>query len=112
MSYPVLAVFVVCLASVVACAIAVVACWRISRTVRAGHLPTSLASELHEIRDYMTKLDSWSKRLNQRLVMQDRRKTDAADDPVAQGSSVSKDQLRRRAGIIAGRPAPHRNGQE
>lgn len=69
---------------------------------------TSLQGELIEIRDYMGKLDAWSKRINSRLAVQNSRDATAprSSAPVA-GESL-KDELRRKAGLLPGKPAPHR----
>lgn len=69
---------------------------------------TSLQGELNEIRDYMGKLDQWAKRINQRETMRDRRARELGESstPVS-GASNSKDELRRRAGLVAGKPARH-----
>jgi hypothetical protein len=67
----------------------------------------STLGELHEIRDYLQKIDAWSKRINSRLVMQNRR--NEAENPAPMSPETDKEALRRRAGIVAGRPAPHRD---
>ena len=65
-------------------------------------LTPSKVAELAEFKDAIEKADALLARINQREVMRARR-ADAA--PVSQLSD--KDELRRRAGLVAGRPAPH-----
>lgn len=86
----------------------VLACWRLLRTVKNSPSAASLLAEMHEVRAYMSKLDAWSKRINSRLAMQerhDRAGTSLTDS--APSASNAKDELRRRAGLIAGQPAKH-----
>jgi len=81
--------------------------WKASGMVTRLRSMNSMLGELHEIRDYLAKIDAWSKRLNSRLTMQERRseppEMSQGIDPV-----TAKDELRRRSGLVAGRPAPHR----
>jgi hypothetical protein len=104
------------LCSVVACALAAYFSSRSSTLATKLHSAASLQSELAEIRDYMGKLDRWAKRINARDVMNERRSRPTSNDPQMQlpeGNSNLKDELRRRAGLIAGRPAQHtRNTEE
>jgi len=88
-------------------ALCVVAWLKVSREVRRLRSLSSALAELHEIRDYMAKLDAWSKRLNSRLVMQERNRQPTSE-PTPLDPAAGKDQLRRMAGIVPGRPAPHR----
>jgi len=108
MSYAQIAVSVVCLLSAGVSVTAAVACFRTLRKASTGPSMTSLLSEIHEMRDYVTKLDGWSRRVNQRLTMRERRETQngQAEAPASSASST-KDELRRRAGLVAGKPAPH-----
>jgi hypothetical protein len=90
-----------CVATVCAAYIALSAAKRVRSTI-------SMQGELNEIRDYVAKLDQWAKKVNARLTMRERRaaERDESSPPV---SSVSdKDELRRRAGLVAGQPARHR----
>jgi len=97
------------LLAVICCAFSAFALWKASDMVTKLRSTNSMLGELHEIRDYLQKIDAWSKRINSRLTMQDRRESretsemSPATDPV-----TAKDQLRRIAGIVPGRPAPHR----
>jgi hypothetical protein len=101
--------------AMIACALSVFAAWRASSLASSLRSTTSLLAELHEIRDYVAKLDKWAKRINAREVMSERRGDGTFNGVRPTGSSKraslsaveSKDELRRRAGIIAGRPAPH-----
>ena len=85
------------------------ALWKVTGMVTKLRSMNSMQGELHEIRDYMAKLDAWSKRINSRLTMQERRESreppemSQTTDPV-----TAKEELRRRSGLVAGRPAPHR----
>jgi hypothetical protein len=90
--------------SILACAASVYAWWRSSTLASRLRSMSSMQGELLEIRDYLGKVDAWAKRINAREVMNERR----GIAPEHSGQVASKDELRRRAGIIAGRPAPHR----
>jgi len=99
--------------SLIACAVAVFSSFRASSAATKLRSMTSLQGELVEIRDYLSKLDAWAKRINQREVMRERRAS--ANEPDESSTSVSgpekptnKDELRRRAGLVAGQPARHR----
>jgi hypothetical protein len=109
-----------CLAifAALSCAAAAWFAWKASRTASNLHSMTSLLGELHEIRDYMGKIDAWAKRINAREVMQERgRKSDGTSRskneqlPLSDPVSI-KDELRRRAGLIAGQAARHINGSD
>lgn len=103
--------------AMIACAGSVFAWWRISGLVRTVRSTISMQGELHEIRDYMAKLDAWSKRINARLVMEERREGARTADSSPSTSkdartdllrtSRDKGELRRLAGLVPGRPAPH-----
>jgi hypothetical protein len=82
------------------------ALWKVSGMVTRLRSMNSMQGELLEIRDYLTKLDAWSKRINSRLVMQDRRVSPTPMSPMTNGDL--KQQLRERVGLVAGKPAPHR----
>jgi len=94
-----------------------------SKLVSQLRSTVSLQGELIEIRDYMGKLDAWAKRINAREVMGQRRaqaRAESEDSP--NGSAPSrgatgrgesrKDQLRRRAGLIAGKVPAHQSDME
>ena len=92
-----------------ACVLSVIAAWSASRSARSLRSMTSMQGELTEIHDYMVKLDAWARRINQRDLMRERR--DAASSSAESSPPVSgnaKDDLRRRAGLVAGQPARHR----
>lgn len=101
------------LVAMIASAISVFACMRTLRAAAKLHSMTSLRGELIEIRDYVGKLDAWAKRINSREVMRERRDAERSNGETPTRSSkpvsgaVTKDDLRRMAGIIPGRPAPH-----
>ena len=87
--------------------------WRASQLVRKLRSTIYLQGELAEIRDYRGKMDRWAKRINAREVMNEHR--DAATG-LRKSSSMpvtsDKDELRRRAGLIAGHPARHNGANE
>jgi hypothetical protein len=99
----------------IACALSVFAAWRASQWASALRSMISLRAELLEMRDYVGKVDAWAKRINAREVMSERRDAaksngarPTASSPRAFSSAAeSKDELRKRAGIVAGKPAPH-----
>jgi len=94
------------LLALICCAFSAFALWKASGMVTKLRSMNSTLAELHEIRDYLAKIDAWSKRINSRLTMQDRRESpqmSTATDPV-----TAKEELRRRSGLVAGKPAPHR----
>jgi Flp pilus assembly protein TadB len=96
------------LLATICCAFCAFAWWKVSATATRMRSMSSALAELHEIRDYLQKLDAWSKRINSRLAMQSRRES-IPDEHARETSQVtSKDTLRRIAGIVPGRPAPHR----
>jgi hypothetical protein len=99
------------LVATIACAISVFATWLTSRAAAKVRSMISLQGELIEIRDYVGKLDRWAKRINAREVMHERRgvenSSNASSHSRTGSVSETKDELRRRAGIVAGRPAPH-----
>jgi hypothetical protein len=102
------------LLAMIASAISVVA-WRgTSKAAAKLRSMTSMQGELIEIRDYLVKVDAWLKRISQREVMRERREDARSNEAgrgkfslPASGATLTKDELRRRAGIVAGRPAPH-----
>lgn len=74
----------------------------VSSMERAERLTPSQLVELNQLNDACAKANDLLKRINQREVMRDRRAAVVVDLPTG-----SKDELRRRAGLVAGRPAPH-----
>lgn len=68
----------------------------------AERLTPSRLAELAAVNDAIQKGNDLLKRVNSREVMRARR-TNGDHDP-----NETKDDLRRRAGLVAGRPAPHR----
>lgn len=99
--------------SLIACAAAAFFSYRASSAARKLRSMTSMQGELVEIRDYLSKLDAWAKRINQREVMRDRRASAKEPDEsstraTGPAGSANKDELRRRAGLVAGQPARHR----
>lgn len=102
--------------TLIACAVAVFSSYRASSAAKKVRSTISLQGELVEIRDYLSKLDAWAKRINQRDTMRDRRASarehEESSTPVSGSSNgTSKDELRRRAGLVAGQPARHRELQ-
>ena len=94
-----------------ACAISALASWFAWKWAKTVRSTISMQGELAEIRDYLQKMDRWAKRINAREVMAERRAE--ASEPAQKRSlrAVSgvteKDELRRRAGLVAGQPARH-----
>lgn len=101
------------LLAVMCCVFCAFAWWKVSGMVTKLRSMSSALAELAEIRDYLTKIDAWSKRLNSRLVMQERNrqpaKESAADEPELDlQHTTDKRVLRRALGIVPGRPLPHK----
>ena len=99
--------------SLIACAAAAFFSYRASSAARKLRSTTWLQGELVEIRDYLSKLDAWAKRINQREVMRERRASanepeESSTPATGPQSAANKDELRRRAGLVAGQPARHR----
>ncbi|HEY3498637.1 MAG TPA: hypothetical protein VGK73_28295 [Polyangiaceae bacterium] len=90
------------------CVLAVWSAFRASAEAKKLRSTTSTLAELAEIRDYMGKLDAWAKRINARETMRERRAAERAESSTLAFSGNSKDELRRRAGLVAGQPARHR----
>jgi uncharacterized protein (DUF934 family) len=98
--------------TLIACALAVFSSYRSWSEAKKVRSMTSLQGELVEIRDYMSKVDAWMKRINQRETMTARRAAERDDSstPVS-GTANDKDALRRRAGLRAGETPRHREMQ-
>lgn len=77
---------------------------RVSQLAKAEHLTPSQLVELSELRDACEKGNALLKKISQRETMRDRRE---AGNGASAAHVSDKDELRRRAGLIAGRPAPH-----
>lgn len=107
MGYVQFATIAAALVAMTAAAISVFACWRSSKSASKLRGMSSLHAELLEIRDYCAKVDAWAKRINAREVMAARRSPPAASDELDLGGTMSKAELRRRVGLVPGRPAPH-----
>lgn len=96
--------------AMIACALSVFAWSRIFDQVSRLRSMTLLQGELLEIRDYVAKLDAWAKRINMREVMRERHDAGIYSGKRAPSSlpaTSSKDELRRRVGLVAGHAAPH-----
>lgn len=104
-------VAIAALAAVVASVIAAASAWLALNLARKMRSTISLQGELAEIRDYMGKIDAWAKRINARETMQERRAAESEPPRKRSLTPVStadvKDELRRRAGLVAGQPARH-----
>ena len=94
--------------SLIACVLAAFFSYRASAAARKVRSMTSLQGELVEIRDYLSKLDAWAKRIAQRDTMRDRRAAERSESSTPVSGETVKDELRRRAGLVAGQPARHR----
>lgn len=93
--------------TLIACAVAVFSSFRALSAAKKVRSMTSLQGELVEIRDYLAKLDAWAKRINSRETMRDRRAAERSESSTPVSGASSKDELRRRAGLVAGQPARH-----
>ena len=98
----------------IASVVSVLSYFRTSQLVTRVRSTVSMQSELLEIRDYVGKLDAWSKRIAMRDAMRERRDAAQTNEPApprsstrASGGPISKDELRRIAGIVPGRPTQH-----
>lgn len=110
MTFALFAVTCLALAAGVFCVASAVFSLRASRAAQNLRSMISMQGELAEIRDYMGKMDRWAKRINAREVMQEQRDPDSGQrkPSSARVSSIGdKDELRRRAGLVAGQPARH-----
>lgn len=74
---------------------------RLSHLAKAEPLTASQLVELSALNDAVSKANALLKKISQREVMRDRRESTSTD------TTSDKDALRRRAGILPGRPAPH-----
>jgi hypothetical protein len=102
--------------SAVFCVLSAFFAWRALTAASRLRSMISMQGELAEIRDYMAKIDRWAKRINARDVMQENRDPETGKRTASQrGSSISvsgihdKDELRRRAGLVAGQSPRHRS---
>lgn len=74
---------------------------------------SSVLGEIHELRDYVSKIDAWAKRINAREIMNERRNptTGQRAPNIAAGLPTDpfelKRELRRRAGIVPGQAPRH-----
>lgn len=94
-----------------ACALSAFYALRASRAASALRSMSSLQDELIEIRDHLVKVDRWAKRIHQRDVMTERRASEREPGKSSQLAFTNdKDELRRRAGLLAGHAARHTNG--
>jgi hypothetical protein len=74
---------------------------KLSAWEKAERLTPSQLVELSELKDACEKGNALLKKISQRETMRDRR------EATTSATTSDKDELRRRAGIIPGRPAPH-----
>ncbi|HEY3498616.1 MAG TPA: hypothetical protein VGK73_28190 [Polyangiaceae bacterium] len=101
--------FASAIVATLSCVLAVWSAFRASAEAKKLRSTTSTLAELAEIRDYMGKVDAWAKRINARETMRERRAAEREESStLVSGAANSKDELRRRAGLVAGRPARHR----
>lgn len=78
---------------------------KLSAWEKAERLTPSQLVELSELKDACEKGNALLKKISQRETMRDRR--EATSSEVKSETISDKDALRRRAGLVAGRPAPH-----
>lgn len=116
MLYALYAAVLAALLAVIACALSAFFWSRTSALASQVRSMRSMQGELIEIRDYVSKIDAWAKRINMREVMRERHadgKYNGLTRPQSSARATSsaipltKDELRARAGIIPGRAAPH-----
>ncbi|HEY3496422.1 MAG TPA: hypothetical protein VGK73_17100 [Polyangiaceae bacterium] len=103
-----LSLLVLTISGCVASVVSVIAAWSASRSAKKLRSTISMQGELHEMRDYLAKLDAWAKRINSRETMKARRAAEREESSTPVSSVSDKDELRRRAGLRAGEPARHR----
>lgn len=98
------------LAAVISACFAAVYSKKSAQVAAALRSATSMQGELHEMRDYLGKIEQWSKRINARLAMQERRESSASSTSSSTNLAglTDKAELRRRLGLVPGKPAPHR----
>ncbi len=82
-----------------------------SRMETSERLTPSKLVELSETRDAITQGNALLKRINQREVMAERRAATSDSERAPDDPAQLKAYLRRKAGLVAGRPAPHRELQ-
>lgn len=81
------------------------ACMRLSEIERTERLTPSKLAELADVQDAIGKGNALLKRINSREVMRERNQRNGIGNL---DLGVNKDDLRRQAGLVAGKPAPHR----
>lgn len=94
-----------CALAVLACVLTVRAYFWTSREVRKLRSIHSMQGELVEMHDALTKVTLVVKRIASRQTMQDRR---AVQPELDLQSVTDKAELRRRIGLVPGKPAPHK----
>lgn len=103
--------------SLVCCAGSAWAWWSASKEAKKLRSMTSMQGELHEIRDFVSKIDAWAKRINARDVRRAeieefgataglRARTQPATSGPESPAEL-KARLRREAGIVPGKPVRH-----
>ena len=90
------------------CAFSAFCAWRAFTAAKKLRSMTSLAAELIEIRDYMARIETWAKKIQMRETTRERRQRESAASLTPVSTLSDKDELRRRAGLVAGQPARHR----
>lgn len=98
------------LLALLACVMAAFFASKASRAASNLRSMNSLHGEILEIRDHLDRVNRWAKRINTRESMSEYRATHGKQ-PKPSSVDVSgitdKDELRRRAGLVAGSPARH-----
>ena len=79
----------------------------LSSLEKSERLTPSRLAELADVRDAIDKGNALLKRINQRAVMAERRKEANGTDAEPSDPASLKAYLRRKAGLVAGKPAPH-----
>ena len=116
------AIFTLSLLTVLAfCAssLAIYLCIRLSATVASANsrlcevetserLTPSRLAELSEFKDALTRAEELLVKVNRREIARAKPRGDDGTYIRPNGAGVTKDQLRAMAGLVAGRPAPHK----
>lgn len=104
--------------AVIAAAIAVFSSQKLSATVarlsgevsqleRTERLTPSRLAELAEFQEALSRAELLLEKVNRREIARAKPRADDGSYRKSNGAAVTKDELRARAGLIAGKPAPH-----
>jgi len=79
----------------------------LSQLERTERLTPSKLAELAEFREALQRAEALLEKVNRREIARAKPRADDGTYAKPNGAAVTKDELRMRAGLIAGRPAPH-----